>query len=59
MRAVVIRKIGKVEDVMKIEEIPIRKPAQGEVLVRVYAAGMNPVNYKLIDGTLGSFGPKV
>ena len=59
MRSVVIRKTGVIEEVVKIEEQPIRKPGPREVLVRVHAAGMNPVNYKLVEGKLGSFGPKV
>ena len=58
-RAVRYDRIGKVEEVVKIEEVEIPKPGRGEVLVKVYAAGMNPVNYKLIEGVLGLLGPKV
>jgi len=39
---VLVRKFGPPE-VLKVEEVPIPKPGSHEVLVRVHAAGVNPV----------------
>jgi NADPH:quinone reductase len=41
MKAILVRKFGGPE-VLKLEELPIPKPAAGEVLVRLHAAGVNP-----------------
>ncbi|HKT47234.1 MAG TPA: NADPH:quinone reductase [Candidatus Acidoferrales bacterium] len=43
MRAIVVRQFGGPE-VMKLEEAPTLKPAAGQVLVRVHAAGVNPAD---------------
>jgi NADPH:quinone reductase-like Zn-dependent oxidoreductase len=40
MRAAVIRQPGG-PDVLKVEEIPVPAPKQGEVLIKIMAAGMN------------------
>jgi NADPH:quinone reductase-like Zn-dependent oxidoreductase len=32
---------------MKLQEVPQPKAGDGEVLIRVQAAGLNPVDYKL------------
>jgi NADPH2:quinone reductase len=42
MRAVVVRQFGPPE-VMKVEEVPEPTPRENQVLVRVKAAGVNPV----------------
>lgn len=34
----------------RIEEVPVPQPAPGEVLVRVQAASVNPVDWKIADG---------
>jgi NADPH2:quinone reductase len=50
MRAIVVRESGG-PDVMKVEERPTPKPGPGEVLVRVHAAGVNPVDAYIRGGT--------
>ena len=41
MKAILVRELGS-PDVLKLEEVPTPKPAAGEVLVRIHAAGVNP-----------------
>lgn len=49
MRAVAVRKFrGKPE----LMDVPRPAPAPGEVLVRMAAAGVNPFDWKIIDGIL-------
>jgi NADPH2:quinone reductase len=50
MRAIVVREFGG-PDVMRVEERPTPKPGAGEVLVRVHAAGVNPVDAYIRSGT--------
>jgi NADPH2:quinone reductase len=50
MRAIVVREFGG-PDVMRVEERSVPKPAPGEVLVRVHAAGVNPVDAYIRSGT--------
>ena len=51
MKAFVMTGYGGPE-VSAMQEMPVPKPGQGEVLVRVHAAGLNPVDYKIRDGSL-------
>lgn len=44
MRAVVIDSLGP-PDVLRVAELPIPRPAEGEVLVRVRAAGVNAIDW--------------
>lgn len=46
MRAQIIRSFGE-PDVFEAAELPDPTPAKGEVLVRIEAASVNPVDYKL------------
>jgi NADPH2:quinone reductase len=41
MKAIRVREFGG-PDVLKLEEVPTPKPAVGQVLVRIHAAGVNP-----------------
>jgi len=50
MRAIRVHQFGGPE-VLKLEEIPDPKPGPGEVVVRVRAAGVNPVDAYMHTGT--------
>ena len=50
MKAVVVREWGPPE-VMKLEEVPAPPPGRGQVLVRVEAVGVNPVETYVRAGT--------
>ena len=52
MKAVQIHSFGG-PDVLTYEEIPKPQPGPQEVLVRVRAAGVNPVDWKIREGLLG------
>ncbi len=51
MKAVNIYKYGG-PDVLVYEDAPRPHPGEGEVLVRVHAAGINPVDWKIREGHL-------
>lgn len=50
MRAIRYHEHGAAE-VLKLEQIPVPEPQAGEVLVRVRAAGVNPVDWKQRKGS--------
>jgi NADPH2:quinone reductase len=50
MKAVLVRQFGGPE-VLKVEEVPIPKPAAGQVLVKIGAAGVNPADTYMRNGT--------
>jgi NADPH2:quinone reductase len=50
MKATVVHEFGGPE-VLKLEEIPTPKPAAGQVLIRVHAAGVNPYDTYMRNGT--------
>ena len=41
-------------EVLRLEEVSIPEPKENEVLVRIHAAGVNPVDWKIREGHLGS-----
>ena len=49
MKAVLIREYGS-NDMVRIEDIDRPEPGPGELLVRVRAAGVNPIDWKIRDG---------
>lgn len=49
MKAARIHRFGGPE-VIRIEDIPTPEPGQGEVLIRVHAASVNPVDWKIRQG---------
>lgn len=51
MRAFVLKKYGG-PDAAELRDVPRPVPQPGEVLVRVHAASLNPVDYKIRDGML-------
>ena len=51
MRAVMVRQFGEAK-LLKVEEVPTPKPGEGEALVQVKAAGINPSDLKNIEGKM-------
>ena len=49
MKAIRIHSFGG-SDVLTLEEVPRPQPSAGEVLIKVQAAGVNPVDYKMRSG---------
>jgi NADPH2:quinone reductase len=50
MKAIVVHEFGGPE-VLKLEDVPAPRPAAGQVLVRVRAAGVNPYDTYMRNGT--------
>lgn len=50
MKAIVVHEFGGPE-VLRLEEVPTPRPAAGQVLVRVHAAGVNPYDTYMRNGT--------
>jgi NADPH:quinone reductase len=50
MKAILVRQFGGPE-VLKLEEVPTPRPAAGQVLVRIHAAGVNPYDTYMCAGT--------
>ena len=56
MKAVRIHNYGGPE-VLQYEDAPRPKPQAGEVLIRVHAAGVNPIDWKIREGHMKNFWP--
>src|SRR5437016_5729406 len=56
MKAIRIHNYGGLE-VLKYENAPRPEPQAGEVLVRVHAAGVNPIDWKVREGHMRDFWP--
>ena len=56
MKAIRIHNYGGPE-VLQYEDAPRPKPQAGEVLVRVHAAGVNPIDWKVREGHMKDFWP--
>jgi len=56
MKAIRIHQYGGPEE-LKLEDAPRPQPGTGEVLVRVLAAGVNPVDWKIRAGYLKTYMP--
>jgi NADPH:quinone reductase-like Zn-dependent oxidoreductase len=57
MRAVVIDRYGG-SDVLEVREVAVPMARPGEVLIRVRAAGVNPVDWKIRRGDIRPFVPR-
>ena len=44
MKAILVHEFGGAE-VLKLEDVPTLRPAAGQVLVRISAAGVNPLSH--------------
>lgn len=51
MKALILHSFGG-PDKLEVGEMPIPKPGRNELLVRVHAAGINPVDYKIRSGNM-------
>ncbi len=49
MKAIVVQEFGGPE-VLRVEDVPVPMPGRGEILVRVHAAGVNPVDTYIRGG---------
>lgn len=56
MKAIRLHNYGGPE-VLKYEDAPRPEPQAGEVLVRVHAAGVNPIDWKVREGCMKDFWP--
>ncbi len=56
MKAVRVHEYGP-PDVLKYEDVPMPEPGEGEILVKIHAAGVNPVDWKVRAGYLKDFVP--
>ena len=51
MRAFVLTRYGGL-DAFELRDVPKPSPGPEEVLIQVHAAGLNPIDYKMSEGSL-------
>lgn len=56
MKAAQVNEYGG-QDALKIQEVPDPEPLMGQVIVAVHAAGVNPFDYKVRDGSYKDYFP--
>ncbi len=52
MKALQIKKYGKIKDGLSIENVEVPTYKENDILVEVKAASLNPIDYKLVEGKL-------
>ena len=52
MRAASYRKFGPAAEIFEFGELPTPSPEAGQVLVRLHASGINPLDVKFRDSAL-------
>lgn len=57
MRAVLVDHYAANLSAVEVSMVPMPKPAAGELLVRIDASSVNPIDYKILDGALNSSFP--
>ncbi len=55
MKACTINQFGGNEVIQYVDDMPIPKPAQDEILVKIRYAAVNPVDWKIRQGYFSSF----
>ena len=58
MKAIRIHNYGGSE-VLQYEDAPRPEPQAGELLIRVHAAGVNPIDWKVREGHMKDFWPRI
>ncbi len=52
MKAIRFKGYGVLQEMISLDEIPVPVPADNDVLVRIVAASINPVDYKIVGGSM-------
>ncbi|CAB9497629.1 Mycocerosic acid synthase-like polyketide synthase [Seminavis robusta] len=57
MKAAILHKNGDplTEEVLSLDDVPIPEPKEGEFLVKIHAASINPVDWKLMNGDIPGY----
>ena len=56
MKAIRIHRFGGPE-VLELDEVPVPRPGENELLVRIHAASVNPIDYKIRRGAVPAITP--